>query len=139
MVRQVILRLMGGKLSVKSVKRDQITADEIKAVLSVPTFAAQAKASLTSYVAGLKSEVSDATIESRKANAELAQKWIDAGMHETYLVALQIICNLGGQVSFTTDKGTISMPLNRALGVAFGRSITASELRRSDSKGVTKA
>jgi hypothetical protein len=137
-VRAVLTRLLGGLLGIKVVGRDKISAKDVLKVLEMPKFAEQASAALTTYLAGLKADASENTLTSRGKNAERAKAWITGGLNEVYATSLKVVMSLGGQVNFTGDKGTISMPLDRALGVAFGRSITAAELAKAPEKSVTK-
>lgn len=135
-VRQVLIGLLKVKLGVKTVKRDQITAKNLQAVLGVKDFTKNAKAALATYLKSFDGkEVGEATIKARGHNTELANRWIDADMGEVYETALKVICTLGGTVHFDG----ISMPVDRALGVAFGRNITASELFKAKEKSVSKA
>lgn len=137
-VRAVINRLLGGMLGIKTVGRDKFTAQDLLKVLAVPNFKQQAIAALKTYLAGLKADAAATTLESRGKHAERAKEWINGDLHESYATALKVVMQLGGQVNFKGDKGVISMPLDRALGVAFGRNITAAELAKSTEKSVTK-
>jgi hypothetical protein len=137
-VRAVLTRLLGGKLGSKTVNRDKISAKDVIEICEAGTFKEQAAKALDTYLAGLKPDAGEATLATRAKNAEQAKRWVTAGLNTTYATALKVILTLGGQVNFGTDKGTISMPVDRALGVAFGRSITASELAKAGEKGVTK-
>lgn len=137
-VRAVVNRLLGGMLGVKIVNRDKFSAKDLLKVLEVATFKKQALDALKTYIAGLKADAAATTLEARGKHAERAKAWINGDLHESYATALKVVMQLGGQVNFAGEKGVISMPLDRALGVAFGRNITAAELAKSPEKSVTK-
>lgn len=138
-VRQVMILGLKDMLKLTSIKKDLITADNLLKLIKLDTFAADAPKHLAKYQEGLKADVAEATLGIRKANAGRAKKWIDAGMFSNYATALETVIQLGRQAEFRTDMGTITMPLDRALGVAFGRNITASELMKANEKQVVKA
>lgn len=131
-VRQVMVVGLKDMLKVNVVRKDMITADNLLKLLKLDTFETAAPAHLTSYLTGLKDDVSENTLETRKDNAEKAKKWVNGGMFKHYATAMEAVIALGREVHFTTDTGVISMPLDRALGVAFGRNITAAELMKAE-------
>jgi hypothetical protein len=124
LTRSTMIAMVKVHLNKKVAKREDITADNLEAILTDKDFQAKANVALTKHLEGLKSDVTADTVVARTKNAALAKKWIDTGMHASYLAAIRALKDLGGQAHF----GKISMPLNRALGVAFGRNITAAEL-----------
>jgi len=137
-VRQVMILGLKDMLKLTSIKKDLITADNLLQLIKLDTFAADAPKHLAKYQEGLKADVGETTIATRKANAGRAKKWIDSGMFTHYATALETVVQLGRQAEFRTELGVITMPLDRALGVAFGRSITASELMKANDKQIVK-
>jgi hypothetical protein len=125
MIRSDIAWAMKGVLNKKTLKREDFTAASLTVLLSLPDCQDRLRKAHTEHLAELeKHEVTDDTKVARGKQAAFASKWIEAGMHASYLTGIQVLVNLGGQVQF----GKIAMPLDRALGVAFGRNITAAEL-----------
>jgi hypothetical protein len=128
MVRATLNRLMAAELGEKVVKRDQIAVELVLRVLTGKAVKRDGLKALDVYAKALKPDVSADTIKARKANFALAKLWFEGGGPKVYADALRVIKGLGGQVLWS--KGTIS--LDRAMGLALGRNITAAEVAKDE-------
>lgn len=134
-LRQVIIKGLKATTGGKRIGIKDITADALVTYLSRKGIAEEMAEILTTHMDGLETEdVAATTIEQRTKNLVLAKAWIAAKMAKTYVTALKTVIKLGSQVTFTIEHGTMTLPLNRALGVAYGRSISAAELFRAAHK-----
>lgn len=144
MTRTLIIKMMKTTITKgKAVKITDLSRINIQKVLGLPNFAAVAAATLDAYLLELEALAvsrgktpAQTTLDARKANAELTRTWIKNGLNTVYSQALDNLTQFGGQIPFGNG---VTMPLDRALGVAFGRNITASELYRSNNVKPTKA
>lgn len=137
-LRQVMLKLVKSTFNLKSVKVESLNTSTIKAVLSASDFASRATAMLDQHVLELelRSEktvakgghaTSAATLKARDLNTRKAQTWITSGLNKIYLRSMDVVCEMGGQITI----GGITMPFDRLLAISFGKSINAIELYRA--------
>lgn len=124
------------------VSKTTITRARLIECMSRADFQTSALATLDAYLTGnldkhkLKMEnLSEATLDARKGNSALARQWLTAGTHKSYIDSLNGVWEMGDQCHFDS----ISMPLDRALAVAFGSNITASELFRAKTRSMSKS
>src|ERR1035437_9340133 len=145
--RSVLLRMAKSTFNLKSVQIANINSVTLRAILGDINFKANAHAALAAHLADLQAraakvtaktgkETSATTLETRTENVAKAKKWIDAGMNAVYLQSLTVIEQLGNRITISG----IALPVDRLLGVAFGKNITASELLKgSDTVAIVKA
>jgi len=134
LAKRVMIVMMAQKLTaltgktVKVVQKPQVTADLVLGILSDKAFVEKAKATLDQLVKSLPAIVGDDKdkVKARKAerdkNRMLAMDWLTSGRWQVYRAAVE---NCKDLTNVTYDK--VCMPVNRALGVGFGKPITASE------------
>jgi outer membrane biosynthesis protein TonB len=146
-IRSVILRMVKGTFNLKSVQIQSVNSATIRAILSDATFKTKAITALEEHLADVKEraakllaktgrETSATTLETRAENTEKARKWINGGLNESYLQSLVVIEQLGNRVTLNG----IAIPIDRLLGVAFGKNITAGELfKHASTAQVSKA
>jgi hypothetical protein len=136
MVRSVISILLRDRLKKKVASRDDFTAENIEAVLTLEDFQSSAANVLADYVTGLKQDAAETTLKYRDRNHKLAIAWIETGMHASYLAALRVLKQLGNRVQFGKGESAVDLPLNDALAIAYGRNLTASVLLKRHKAGL---
>ncbi len=142
-VQRVIIITIGQACGIKRVSTADITAANVIKALTTKTVATDLPANLATYIKELEAKtnkdgsakvVSKDTADTRAKNLKLAQSWVAIGMHKSYVSAIKNVIKLGGSINTPVIHGMMTLPVDRALGMAFGRSITASESVRQTRK-----
>jgi len=127
---------------ITTVQVSHLNETNLRSVLSMPNLAKVGNDKLDLYLAKLATTaatkgrvISSATAKTRVRNEKLARKFLSSGVAAEMITALDKIVELGKEVRY----GQVRLPLDRAIGVALGRSIGASELFKTDSREIVKA
>ena len=144
LTRVVFIRLIKANLqkldpTLKTVKIEHLNESNLRAVLTMPDLTKAGHSTLDLYLGELELNatkknriIAAATVKTRNRNAKLARRFLDSGVAKELVTALDAIVQLGREVRY----GQVRMPLDRAVGVALGRSIGAAELFKSDDREI---